>query len=144
MRSGLNFKACAFLVFLSVSYAFTNQLLFSIMVVADPGILSLFKSFTPVVVALLNGAMFSSRLSLDSYATILIMCLGVSTVTSSSGAYAAPALLLMGLSTLLSSLNMVVNARLLHPSVTALSMPLINCAMYSCGAVVNLFLFLLR
>ena len=85
-----------------------------------------------------------NRRSLDSYVTILIMCLGVSTVTSSAGLYSVPALLLIGLSTLLSSLNMVVNARLLHPSVTSLSMPLINCAMYSCGAVVNLFLFLLR
>ena len=62
LRSGLNFKACAFLLFLSISYACTNQMLFSIMVVADPGILSLFKSFTPVIVALLNRAMYSSRL----------------------------------------------------------------------------------
>ena len=163
LHSGLNTKVCGFIAFLSVSYAFTNQLLFSIMLVADPGILSLFKvrvakqraldsicltnslhssqSFTPVIVALLNRLVYSQHLTLDSYVIILIMCLGVSTVTSSADRYDTSAITLMMLSTLISSLNMVVNARIF--SVTDLSMPLINCLMYASGAFVNLFIFLL-
>ena len=148
MELKLHNEASPFLkiyVFLSISYAIGNQMVFKIMHVADPGILSLIKSTAPVIVAVLNFVLYKKVLSIPQLqCAILLMC-GLIAVTNppcekDANMYTFFSLALMAANTGLSALNSVVNANALKE--LQMSMPLQNMTLYMFGFAVNMILYL--
>mmetsp|Transcript_980 Transcript_980/g.1711 ORF Transcript_980/g.1711 Transcript_980/m.1711 type:complete len:360 (-) Transcript_980:121-1200(-) len=132
-------------VFLAFSYAACNQMVFKIMTVADPGIFSLIKSSSPIVVASMNFAVYRKTVSKDQLIYIVLLVCGLIAVTSSScdktNEYTVFSLSIMTFATVLSAFNAVVNANALKE--LTMSMPMQNMVLYAMGFIINLLIYFL-
>ena len=71
-------------IFLALSYALYNQLIFFVMRLVDPGTFTLFKSLMPAFVAFLNFFAFGKTLTLSQVYCIFIQICGIIPVTAST------------------------------------------------------------
>ncbi|GMI43059.1 hypothetical protein TrCOL_g8095 [Triparma columacea] len=131
--------------FLAVSYAVCNQMVFWIMSVADPGIFSLVKSSSPMLVAGMNLLVYKKKLSGEQWKCVVLLICGLIPVTSASCdaskvAYTFSSYLLMGSNTAWSALNSVVNANALKE--LKMTLPMQNMILYAMGVCINLIIYL--
>ena len=71
-------------IFLALSYALYNQLIFFVMRLVDPGTFTLFKSLMPALVAFLNFFAFGKTFTLSQVYCIFIQICGIIPVTAST------------------------------------------------------------
>lgn len=135
-------------LFLAVSYAGYNQLIFAVMKIADPGTFSLFKSLTPAIVSLMNWAAFGSWLTRAQFYCLFIQIFGIIpiAVSSSSGGdsklqFGLDGLLLMIFTLALGSFNTVYNAATIKDQSAKHPVQVQNAILYSFGFITNLFVF---
>ena len=131
-------------IFLGISYAVANQLVFKIMHVADPGIQSLIKSSSPMLVAALDFIMYKKTLSRSQMQCVILLLCGLLAVTNppcdnQARTYSFFSFVLMGSNTLISAINAVVNANALKE--LSMSMPMQNMVLYMVGFVANLVFY---
>ena len=81
---GIKKQIYAAYIFLALSYAAYNQLIFYVMRLVDPGTFALFKSLMPGIVAALNLVAFGKRLTLAQCYCILIQIFGIIPITAST------------------------------------------------------------
>lgn len=81
---GIKKQIYAAYIFLALSYAVYNQLIFYVMRLVDPGTFALFKSLMPGIVAALNLVAFGKRLTMAQFYCILIQIFGIIPVTAST------------------------------------------------------------
>ncbi|GMI02742.1 hypothetical protein TrLO_g5666 [Triparma laevis f. longispina] len=147
ISTSLTTKVFLQISFLTFSYLISNALIFTILSLTSPGLFSLFKSFTPVIVALLNYVIFKRSIEHSKIVVIFIMFFGIilatqeSQSTPSNSSSSNPTIYLILIQLLISSLNMVTNGHLLLPSTTSLSINQINIMMYSLGGLLNFVLY---
>ena len=134
---------------LALSYAVYNQLMFSVMNVADPGTFSLLKSFTSFLVSLLNFFLFGEALTELQWFCVVIQIFGVVPVIIKSEcnhddhnvgdavelSYRAVDLILMVFCCLMASLNTVYNAAVVKKVDVPVSLQ--NILLYSFGVLIN-------
>ncbi|GMH67548.1 hypothetical protein TL16_g04705, partial [Triparma laevis f. inornata] len=131
-------------IFLGISYAVGNQMVFKIMHVADPGILSLIKSTAPMLVAAMNFLIYRKTQTVPQMQCVILLLCGLIAVTNppcdaKANTYTFFSFALMGSNTLLSAVNSVINANALKE--LKMSMPMQNMVLYMIGFAANLVFY---
>lgn len=134
---------------MAVSYAVYNQLVFAVMVVAEPGTFSLLKSFTPAIVSIINCIFgYGNVLTYQQFYAVLIQVFGIITVIgTSAGAgsfqsqYDLNEVLLLLITVAMGSINTVYNAKVVKE--LSLSITLQNMILYLFGAITNFCFYLI-
>ncbi|KAL9188019.1 hypothetical protein ACHAXT_006397 [Thalassiosira profunda] len=132
-------------IFLALSYAGYNQLIFHVMKLVDPGTFSLVKSLMPAVVAFLNFFIFGKGQSQAQVLCILIQIFGIVPVTASTNEegkvdfdYGAKGMAVMLGTIFFSAANSVYNAAVVKDLSAQYPMTVQNSILYAFGFTVNL------
>jgi len=134
---------------LALFYAIYNQLIFSVMAVADPGTFTLFKSTTPAIVSFLNWAIFRQSFNQIQLYCIFIQLFGIISLSASSDSdktyftYGTSNLILILFTITFGSFNTVYNASVVKKSTELCPLYIQNSILYASGMVFNLVFYLL-
>eukprot|EP00580_Thalassiosira_gravida_P018401 CAMPEP_0201675720 /NCGR_PEP_ID=MMETSP0494-20130426/40169_1 /ASSEMBLY_ACC=CAM_ASM_000839 /TAXON_ID=420259 /ORGANISM="Thalassiosira gravida, Strain GMp14c1" /LENGTH=428 /DNA_ID=CAMNT_0048158239 /DNA_START=107 /DNA_END=1393 /DNA_ORIENTATION=- len=137
-------------VFLAVSYAVYNQLIFYVMKLADPGTFALFKSLMPAAVGLMNFVSFGKTLTQTQVMCITITIFGIVPVATSTDSdsgkvafmYGTQALIIMIFTVTFAAFNTVYNASVVKKESANYPMNVQNSILYAAGFSINLLSYI--
>jgi len=135
-------------VCLALCYAIYNQLIFSVMAVADPGTFTLFKSTTPAIVSFFNWAIFRQPSTQIQLYCIFIQIFGIISLSVSSDSdktyftYGTSNLILIVVTITFGAFNSVYNASIVKKSIMICPLYIQNSILYASGMVFNLVFYL--
>ena len=128
---------------LALLYAINNQLTFVILKLTDPGTLTLGKSTTPMLTALLNFVLFVEPLNKLQWASVVLQITGLVVVLydpcGDSSRATGPAIFWIMIACSITSVTSVVNARVLKKENSPINV--CNMVLYAFGVIFNLLLF---
>lgn len=132
------------MIALAFLYAVNNQLTFVILRLTDPGTLTLGKSTTPMLTALLNFVMFAEPLNKLQWASVLLQICGLVVVLYDpcgvDSRASSFAVLIIVVACTITAITSVVNARVLKKEKTPINV--CNMILYAFGVLFNLTFFL--
>lgn len=138
-------------LFLALSYAAYNQLIFYVMKLVDPGTFSLFKSLMPGVVAFLNYIAFQKTLTQAQIFCIMIQIFGIVPVTASADSesgkvdftYGIQSMIVMSGAIAFAAFNTVYNAHVVKKESANSPIAVQNGILYCGGCFFNLLFYFL-
>uniref|UniRef100_A0A7S4MYU8 EamA domain-containing protein n=1 Tax=Odontella aurita TaxID=265563 RepID=A0A7S4MYU8_9STRA len=135
-------RMCAEYLLLGMSYAVYNQLVFAMMHRSDPGTVSLFKSFAPAMVALINWKVTGLRTTELQWYCLLIQIFGIiPVIMKCEGSIAVDPLTIAFIMAVISmgAFNSVYNAKLIKtPEWEQCTVSVQNIVLYAYGTVLAL------
>ena len=135
-------------LFLALSYAVYNQLIFYVMRLVDPGTFTLFKSLMPAVVALMNFIAFQKKLTISQMYCVLIQIFGIIPVTVSTNSngvveltYGVQSIIVLTATITFGAFNTVYNASVVKKESGNYPIAVQNSILYTGGCFFNLFFY---
>lgn len=148
---GIKKSIYAAYIFLALSYAAYNQLIFYVMRLVDPGTFALFKSLMPGIVAALNLVAFGKRLTMAQFYCILIQIFGIIPVTASTNpetgkidfTYGVASIIVLTCTITFAAFNTVYNASVIKKESANYPVAVQNSILYCGGCIFNLAFYFL-